>query len=198
MSANLLEREAELTALHLAFGRAEGGCGSAVLISGEAGVGKTSLVRCFLETVAGRGRILAGRCEDLLTPRALEPLREAARSTPGPLREALAAGVGSDGLFGAAQQELADPAGPTVLVVEDVHWADSATLDVLRYVGRRVPALPSLVVLTYRGDELVHHHPLRNVLGALPSSTHRLSLSGLSLGAVAALAAGTAVDPALL
>lgn len=82
---DLLERHAELQMLGTAVQRASTGRGSAVLVLGEAGIGKTSLVHAFLTAAAGRARVLAGACEDLLTPRALGPLRDAARSAAGGL-----------------------------------------------------------------------------------------------------------------
>jgi predicted ATPase len=147
---SLLERQAELQMLGTAVGRAATGRGSAVLVLGEAGIGKTSLVHAFLAEVAGRARILPGACEDLLTPRALGPLRDAARSAPGgPLAAALSPSADPDLVFAAVADELAAPPFPAVLVIEDVHWADGATLDVLRYLGTRMQNLPAVLLLTY-------------------------------------------------
>ena len=148
MATRLLERDDELRLLTAAFERAAGGAGSVVLVSGEAGIGKTSLVRGFTRSLR-TGRVLAGACDDLLTPRALGPLRDAVRHVRGPLADALAADDLGE-VFPAVLEELAAPRGPTVLAVEDVHWADSATLDLLRHVGRRVDDLPALLLLTYR------------------------------------------------
>lgn len=159
----LLERHGELQALSTAVERATAGHGSAVLVIGEAGIGKTSLVQAFLATVSGRVRVLAGVCEDLLTPRALGPLRDAARSADaGPLAAALSGPADPELVFAAVVDELAAPPSPVVLVVEDAHWADGATLDVLRYVGARVQMLPAVLLVTYR-DALSRDHPLRGV-----------------------------------
>jgi predicted ATPase len=136
----LLEREAELAALDNAVASAAGGgAGSVVLVSGEAGLRKTSLVRAFLQRTAERARIIHGACEDLLAPLTFGPLRDAVQR--GPLAEALAAGD-RDAVFVAVLDELRNSTRPTVLMVEDVHWADDASLDVLRFVGRRVMACP--------------------------------------------------------
>ena len=198
-AALLLERQAELAALRSAVDRAAAGRGSTMLVSGEAGIGKTSLVRKFLADLGGRASVLAGACEDLLTPRALGPLRDAARSTPGPLAVALTGPADPDAVFGAVHEELADPRQPTVLVVDDAHWADGATLDVLRYVGRRIHDLPAVLVLTYRDDEIGRDHPLRSVLGVLGGPTaHRLQLRRLTAESVTALAADSPVDAATL
>ncbi|HSU09398.1 MAG TPA: AAA family ATPase, partial [Pseudonocardia sp.] len=187
MATRLLERDSELRVLDAALDGAAGGAGSVVLVSGEAGIGKTSLVRAFTRSLRA-GRVLAGACDDLLTPRALGPLRDAVRHVRGPLAAALAADD-PGAVFPAVLEELADPHGPTVLVVEDVHWADSATLDLLRHVGRRVDDVPALLLLTYRPDEIGREHPLLGVLGSLAGrSVRRLPLGGLSPDAVAELA----------
>jgi len=197
VTPSLLERQAELEMLGAAVERAGAGRGSAVLVLGEAGIGKTSLVDAFLTAAAGRARVLAGACEDLLTPRALGPLRDAARSAPGgPLAAALSPQTDPDLVFTAVCDELAAPPSPAVLVVEDVHWADGATLDVLRYLGTRVQGLPAVLLLTYRDDALARDHPLRGVLGTLGSAAaSRLRLSSLTPDAVRAMAEPTSLDP---
>jgi DNA-binding CsgD family transcriptional regulator/tetratricopeptide (TPR) repeat protein len=193
VATRLLERDTELRTLDAALGRAAEGAGAVVLVSGEAGIGKTSLVRAFTRSLRA-GRVLAGACDDLLTPRALGPLRDAVRHRRGPLSAALAADDPGE-VFPAVLEELADPSGPTVLVVEDVHWADSATLDLLRHVGRRVDDLPALVLLTYRPDDVGREHPLQGVLGTLGGrAVRRLPLDRLSEDAVAELSATSAVD----
>jgi DNA-binding CsgD family transcriptional regulator len=192
MGLRLLERDPELAALDSALVDAAAGSGSVVLICGEAGIGKTNLVRAFQQTGGRRARLLAGSCDDLLTPRALGPFRDVARAAPaGRLAVALAAGT-RDAVLSALHEELSDSGRPTVLVVEDAHWADEATLDVLAYLGRRIADLPAVLVVTYRDDEVGPGHPLRRVLGALSGDTvHRLTLRPLSRTAVTALAGGT-------
>ncbi|GAA1847674.1 AAA family ATPase [Pseudonocardia ailaonensis] len=188
----LLERETEATELREALARAGTGTGSVVLVTGEAGIGKTSLVRAFLRHAAGRVRTLSGACDDLLTPRTLGPLRDAARAAGPALAEALADGD-RDAVLTAVLNELAS--APTLVVLEDVHWADDATLDVLRYVGRRIEDVPALLVLTYRDEEV--GTSLRRVLGGL-GGARRLPLRRLSRGAVARLAGGTTATSASL
>ena len=177
----LLERQTELRVLRSAVDGAADGHGSTVVVSGEAGIGKTSLIRAFLASLDGRARVLEGACEDLLTPRVLGPLRDAAYASPGRLAEALDRAADPEAVFGALHEELADPRRPTMLVIEDVHWSDGATLDVLRYVGRRIHDLPAVLVLSYRDDEVGRNHPLQRVLGVLGgASVHRLSLRRLT------------------
>jgi DNA-binding CsgD family transcriptional regulator len=194
MGPVLLERDQELSRLRTCLAEATAGTGSAVLLSGEAGVGKTSVVRAFSREVAGTVRMLAGACDDLLSPRTFGPLRDAVRG--GPLGEALTRGD-RDAVLSGIEAELARPT--TVLLVEDVHWADDATLDVLRFLARRIADLPALLVLTYRDDELGRGHPLHRVLGALGGErVHRLRLAPLSRAAVARLAGGTTATSARL
>src|SRR6266508_3113145 len=170
MTVRLLERDAELGRLRETLRRAGRGRGSVVLVSGEAGIGKTSLVRAFAEHARARARVLIGVCDDLVTPRTLGPFRDMARGGDGPLAEAAASVAERDAVFGAVYQELSDRS--TVMIVEDVHWADDATLDVVRYLAWRIAELPSVLVLTYRDDELRDDHPLRRLS---PSAVQELA-----------------------
>ena len=164
---------------------AAAGHGSVVLVAGEAGIGKTSLVRAFADEAAESARLLLSACDDLMAPRTLGPLRDAAAGSDGPLAAALADEEPVDGVFTALLEELAaEP--PTVLVVEDVHWADDATLDVLGYAARRIESLGAVLVLTFRDDEIDAQHPLHRFLGVLVGSP------GAAPGARAALARGGA------
>ena len=189
----LLERDESLACLLGAHAEARAGTGQLVLVSGEAGIGKTSLVHAFAATTRSSTRFLEGRCDALFTPRPLSPFADIARATNGAFAAALERG-GAPEVFDALLDELAS--GDTVLVVEDVHWADEATLDVLRLFGRRVDALGALGVVTYRDDELDRTHPLWRVLGEIASGTavEHIRLEPLSLAAVAELARGRDVD----
>ena len=169
------------------------GEGSVALVTGEAGIGKTMVVREFARRAGDRARVLVGVCDDLLAPRALGPLRDAADGTHGPLADALGADRDAD-VFSAVVAELALP-GPTVLVMEDLHWADDATLDVLGFLVRRLARLPAVLVLTYRDDSVPPAHPIHRLLGALASCpVQRLVQAPLSLDAVGELAAGSGWD----
>ncbi len=129
MAERLLERDAELRALTAAVDDARDGRSSAVLVLGEAGIGKTALVREFIRRVDGGARLLVGACDDLVTPRTFGPLRDAVAMTGGPLAEALSGEPDREMVYQILLTGLAQPGLPTVLVVEDVHWADDATLD---------------------------------------------------------------------
>ncbi len=198
LPGDLIERDEALAALHGAYSEARSGAGRLALVAGEAGIGKTSVVRAFAASVARSTRILTGACDPLFTPRPLSPFGDIAAETNGVLRALLQQGSGAHDVFEAVRDELAD--GGAVLVLEDLHWADEATLDVLRLLGRRIEAIPALVVGTYRDDELDRAHPLRMVLGELSSQPgiESVRLELLSAEAVAALAQGHDIDAAEL
>jgi hypothetical protein len=111
--------------------------------------------------------VLVGACDDLLTPRTLGPFRDLPLGEASPLRRALDAAADRDAVFAAVLEECSDPLRPTLVVIEDAHWADEATRDVLAFLGRRVVRMPTVLVVTYR-DELAVDHPLRAVLGGSP------------------------------
>jgi DNA-binding CsgD family transcriptional regulator len=185
---DLLERAWLLDELGAALGAtATGGC--VVLVAGEAGMGKSALVRRFAERHSADARFLLGACDPLLTPRALGPLHDLGRQTGGRLAALLAAGSPREQLFAGLLDELDRGAGPRVVVVEDAHWADEATLDLLVFLGRRMGRTRALLIVTYRDDELAVDHPLRGVVGRLPpEAVRRLRLPPLSEAAVAELA----------
>jgi len=183
---DLLERERDLAQLTAWFGPPAAGSGCVVLIGGEAGVGKTALVQRFSEQLHGV-RVLWGACDALFTPQPLAPLYDIARHTQGELLTALTAGSSRDAIFTCALGELERT--KTLVIFEDLHWADEATLDLLRYLGRRIRRTQAMLVVTYRDDEIGAHHPLRLVIGNLPrDSTHRITVCPLSEPAVVELA----------
>jgi DNA-binding CsgD family transcriptional regulator/tetratricopeptide (TPR) repeat protein len=179
---DLVEREAliaELNDAHRAGGRL-------VLIGAEAGGGKTSLVREFVRRVDGR--VLSGACEPLSTPVPLGPLLDVSAQLGGEMAADARAGRPARHIGLALIESLREP---VVLVIEDAHWADEATLDVIRVIARRVDATPSLVLVTYRDQEAAGAHPLRQLLGDLVSvpAVQRLAVPPLSSTAVGELAA---------
>lgn len=180
----LLERDAGMRELEAGLASAIGGAARLVLVSGEAGIGKTALVRQFVEDESARVRTVWGGCDSQFTPRPLGPVHDIAAQLRGSLANALTSNAEPAALFGTALTELGSR--PTVAVFEDVHWADEATLDLLGFFGRRIGGRPVLLILTYRDDELSPRHPLRLLLGDLTSSTivRRINLAPLSEGAV--------------
>ena len=185
---HFLERDAFLTDLVAAGNDASEGQGLTLAVGGEAGIGKTTLVTRASHELRARGmRVLWSGCEALYTPRPLGPLYDIADAL-GPEVDALLAGERQrERLFPAVL--AAAGSTPTLLVVEDVHWADHATLDLLKYLVRRVARVPLLLLVTYRDDEVAADHPLVSLLGET-TRARRLSLPRLSPAGVAALAAG--------
>jgi predicted ATPase len=184
---HLLERESALQSLGDAMAEARAGRGHTVLVSGEAGIGKSSLVAQFAGAQSD-ARVLWGGCEALFSPRPLGPLYDVAPELDAELPGRIARGGHRSELFAAVLAAL-QSARVTLLVIEDVHWADDATLDLIKFLARRISRAGVLLVLTFRDDELHPRHPLRLVLGDLPS-THvtRIALRPLSKKAVESLA----------
>jgi DNA-binding CsgD family transcriptional regulator len=186
----LLERAPELSVLSDSLAAVVASAhGRLVLVRGEAGVGKTALVRRCCDDQRS-ARVLWGACDALFTPRPLGPFLDIAQAAGGELERVAASGAPPYEVAGALMRELIGSPS-SVVVVEDLHWADEATLDVLRIVARRVETLPALIVVTYRDDELDRRHPLRSLLGELMLGDRaaRVVVEPLSPEAVTSLAA---------
>jgi DNA-binding CsgD family transcriptional regulator len=182
----LLERKQCLAELTDWLRRAIEGAGCIALLGAEAGIGKTALLQEFAKAPLG-ARVLWGACDALFAPRPLGPLYDIARQTQGELLAAIYRNASREIIFASALNELERT--QTLVIFEDMHWADEATLDLLKYLGRRIQRARAMLILSYRDDEVGLRHPLRFVTGDLPrAATHRMSLSPLSEPAVAQLA----------
>jgi DNA-binding CsgD family transcriptional regulator/tetratricopeptide (TPR) repeat protein len=192
---DLLERAGPLQELGRLTLEAASGAGRVVLVGGEAGVGKTSLIRQFTRALPGKVRALWGGCDPLSLPRPLGPLVDVAPALGPAFERLLEAEVPRARLFAVVRDAL--QASTHILVFEDVHWADDATLDLLRYLGRRMETTRSLLIATYRDEEVGPRHPLRVVLGDLATAecVRRVALEPLSAEAVGTLAEGSGLDP---
>lgn len=192
----LLEREKLLDALASHLEDAREAHGSMVLIAGEAGAGKTSLVRGFVEARDSSTLVITGACDPLTTPRPLSPLYDFAADPDSGLTALTDDELDAMGMFQEVLDRLKNTIRPIVMVIEDVHWADEGTLDFLRFIGRRIDDCKAIVICTYRDDEVGSDHPLRPVLGQLIplESTDRLSVPALTLEAIRTLAEGHDVD----
>jgi len=190
----LLERDQQLEELAaIASTAVDAGRGSVVLVAGEAGSGKTALVGAFLDRLPAGVRTAVGGCDDLLAPRSLGPFRDIAAARPEWLSEP--SSDDPDAMLNGLLRFIASV--PTVVVIEDVHWADDATIDAIRYLSRRLPGLPAVLLLTLREDEVDRDHALRPLLGALASgAVHRVEPKPLSVDAVRQLT--SAGDAAIL
>jgi predicted ATPase len=185
----LLEREAQREVIQNAMRRARQGSGLNILVSGEAGVGKTSFIADFSAPYRPSGVVFWGACDPLFTPRPLGPVYDIAlKKIPG-LLDQLNSGANWLAVALTLLRFLLDHPAATIVVFEDVHWADEATLDLLKYLGRRIEQTHSLLILTYREDEVGSQHPLREILGDFPiEQTAQIHLDPLSEDAVALLA----------
>ena len=185
----LVEREQALAALISGLASAADGEGRVALLAGEAGIGKSSLASRFAAAHRDTADVLWGACDALFTPRPLGPLRDIALHMQGALLSALEADRDRHHLFSLFLRGLRERKRPAIVIFEDVHWADEATLDLIKFLGRRIAAVRALVILTYRDDELDPRHPLRSVLGDLPpETTLRIPLQPLSEQSVMSLA----------
>jgi hypothetical protein len=192
--AALLERDQSMSTLaELLSGVRASSEGRLVLVGGEAGVGKTALLRSFCEAQGKSVRVLWGGCEPLRTARPLGPFVDVAEATGGEVERLAAAAARPHELAVALLRELRRHV-PTVLVLEDVHWADEATLDVLTLLAGRIGSAPALVLASYREDELDSAEQLRLVLGELVRRPGRLKLEPLSRATVAELAGRHGID----
>ncbi|MDX6481606.1 MAG: hypothetical protein QOG85_2116 [Gaiellaceae bacterium] len=191
----LLERGHALALLEAAFEDARSGRGRVALVTAEAGGGKTTLIDRFCEGRNGSTRLLRGACDALFTPRPLGPIHDFAGAVGSELAERLRDEAIPYQVAEALMDEIHGPV-TTVLVVEDLHWADEATLDVLRLLARRIANLRVLIVLSYRDEALEARHPLRVMLGDVASglAAVRVNLEPLSAEAVAQLADNHDVD----
>lgn len=192
----LVERDTYIEALNSQLDRASIGEGSIALVCGEAGIGKTSLIQQFADQQRKAARVLWGGCEALFTPHPLAPLYDIARQAGEGFAAAVAAAGSRDAIFNVTIDQLTRGSSPTLLIFEDVHWADNATLDLIKFLGRRLQRLSVMLVISFRDDELGTQHPLHTVIGDLPPRcVHRLQVPALTETAVAALARAAGRPP---
>lgn len=190
----ILERDDLLDELDKLLDRAAGGRGSVVLLAGEAGAGKTSVVDEFARRHAGSAVVLSGACDPLSTPRPFGPLLDIAGDPGAGIRDVTEHIEDPYALFGDFLTRLQHSRRPILVTIEDIHWADEGTLDMITYLGRRAASTKALIILTYRDDEVGRDHRLRPVLGDLISrrdSVRRLDVAPLSRGAIVRLGAAT-------
>jgi len=186
---DLLEREGELQQLSEALNRASRGDGHTVLISGEAGVGKTTLVERFVGSLPRAFRLLKGACDPLSTPTPLGPLFDIAQTVGGSLERRLRSTAPRPTIFNSLLDVMTTAIDPSILFIEDIHWADVATLDLIRFLVRRTVDLRALLIFTFRDDEISAGHPMRPLLGSFAGQKNiiRIKPAPLSIQAVATL-----------
>ncbi|HCY77624.1 MAG TPA: hypothetical protein DHV28_17060 [Ignavibacteriales bacterium] len=194
----LLERDQFISDLSALFETVQTGNGTVVAISGEAGIGKTSLVEFFTSTIIEHKKILWGSCDDLFTPRPLAPLYDIASQLNNKIIDQLDSGLPRPSIFSILLKEIQNNE-PNIIVIEDVHWADESTLDFIKFLGKRINKCKSLLIITYRDDEIKSDHPLKLVLSSLQSNyLKRIKLTPLSENAVNNLALSSGKVDSLL
>jgi DNA-binding CsgD family transcriptional regulator/tetratricopeptide (TPR) repeat protein len=181
----LLERKDSLDQLSQLVTDVSTGEGRTVLLSGEAGIGKTSLIKYFTDNLNSDTEILWGGCDALFTPRPLGPLYDIAYQTKSNLITMLEKEGKRVSIFSSFLNYLVSTSHLKVIVIEDIHWADEATLDLVKFLSRRINRTKSILILSYRDEEIGQDHPLRSMLGDLPhSDITRIRLYPLSETAV--------------
>jgi len=196
----LLERDGALRGASDYLAAAIEGNGRLVFVAGEAGVGKTSLVDRVVSEAPASVHVARGACDGSATPPPLGPLLEMLPDLPP---DVWPTGVERHEVFTRLSTALGETDTPYLLVLEDAHWADEATLDLVRHLARRVHRLRAMVVVTYRAEEAVGAHSLRVLLGDVGSAAgvRRIDLSPLSPDSVRGLldeAPASGLDPAEL
>ena len=191
---SLVERDAALGVLQARWARARAGSGALVLVVAESGGGKTSLVSHFTRSLMGQGEVLWGGCDPLATPRPLGPLLDVRDQLGADARTLLEGEGQAHDIYQAVHDDLR--AGPRIVVVEDVHWADQGTLELLRFLLRHITTTSALVVGTLRPEELEPAHPLRTLLGDVARSRDAVTidLPPLSRAAIRTLVDRRAID----
>jgi predicted ATPase len=192
----LLERGPALGAAADYLADAASGDGRLVFVAGEAGVGKTTYVDSVVASAGRTVDVALGACDGSATPAPLGPLREMLPDLPA---DVWPDDVDRHEVFTRLTEALRDPVRPFLLVVEDAHWADDATLDLVRHLARRAHRLRAVGLVTYRSEETTGRHPLRLLLGDVASAVgvRRVDLAPLTLDGVRRLVAeapGAAVD----
>jgi len=197
--SKLVEREVALQKLRGLSDQARLGRGAVALVAGEAGIGKTTLLNAFQKSMRATFQIIRGGCDPLFTPRPFGPIHDMGAALGNEVVTMMANNSQPSALFSAILSTLESARRPTILIFEDVHWADNATLDLIKYLGRRIQFINCLLVLTFRSDEINASHPLTQVLGELPSApTRRIELERLSLDGIRTLASSSEYRPEAL
>ena len=191
----LVERDGFLATLNSKLKTVSGGEGHTVFLSGVAGIGKTSLIKAFCKDVLSFYNVYTGTCDALFTPRPLAPLYDIAWQIRNDFWQDIGNMSDRALLFTRFYHELAHQLKPSIIVFEDIHWADEATLDFVKFLARRITQLKCLFILSYRDDEIHSGHPLTNFTGQLPrDSFSRLELTYLSQETVKRMALGKGYD----
>lgn len=197
---NLLERQADFGRLQHFADAAAAGNGRVVFIRGEAGIGKTVFVDKFLAGLNKSWLVLKGACDPLSTPIPLGPFRDIERRSRGEFSIDFDGASQRAAFFNDLLKRLNSAETAVALVLEDIHWADEATLDLVRFISRRVADMSLLLILTFRYDDPSTRRNLRPFLGDVANVPDilRINLAPLSVDAIRALVSNRNLDPAVL
>ncbi|HEY0680494.1 MAG TPA: AAA family ATPase [Chitinophagaceae bacterium] len=180
-ATELIERSSNLNVLESNFSSIIKGQGHIAFISGEAGIGKTSLVKKFCRGLKKEYNVYLGTCDALFTPRPIAPLYDILLQMTNEFPEYSTDISRRNAIFTKLFYELKNRDEPTVVIFEDINWADEATLDFIKFLARRITHLRCLFILTYRDDAINFLHKLRNIIGQLnPDTFTRIQLKPLS------------------
>ncbi len=186
----LVERQNAIAQFGQALDKLISGSGGIALVSGEAGIGKTSFLEEARRVFEKRATFYWSGCDPLFTPRPFGPVHDIACKLSMPLLSLLEVGASPSSIYSQLYQTLESLNEPIILLFEDVHWADHATLDLFKFLARRIAFVKCLLVLSYRDDEVSERHPLRTVLDVLPSfHTSRIQIPPLTEEGISQLAA---------
>ena len=181
----LIEREEFLDRLQSKLKEVSEGEGHCVFVSGEAGIGKTSLVKTFCKELQTRCAIFQGTCDALFTPRPLAPLYDILLQNGSNLPENTPNIADRTLFFTRVFNEFKSQKETCLVIFEDIHWADDATFDFIKFFARRITQLRCLFVLTYRDTEVHANEHLKGILAHLNrDSFTRFELPPLSKQAV--------------
>lgn len=188
MDMKLVERADYLQTLHDRFDGVSRS-GHTVFLMGEAGIGKTSLITQFRNDLASRATSYLGGCDSLFTPQPLGPLHDIAPQLDEHFVHLIRNEKERSLIFSSLFERLASASTPVLFVIEDIHWADEATVDFIKFLSRRIVKLRCLFVLTMRDNELDARHALKILFGQLSTDTFtKMHVNPLSREAVESMA----------
>ncbi len=191
----IVERKNHLEEAQDRISLAKSGRGQIIVISGEAGIGKTSILHALYDSALPDETWAWGGCDPLTTPRPLGPLFDMATALDPLILNLLNTLDERSSLYSQIVAILENKEKLTVLIFEDVHWADHATLDLIRFLSRRITFMRVTMIVSFRSDAVGDDHYIRQVIGELPpANTFRMNIGPLTENAVIALAKDAGVD----
>ncbi len=185
----IVESEDFLNRLEQMLANASRGSAHTVFLTGEAGVGKTYLLQHFLERTSDRAVSFTGACDSLYSPRPLGPVFDIVYQLDDSFLETVSNIDDRTVLFASILKRISRSSLPVILIFEDIHWADEATLDFIKFLARRIKLLKCLFILTYRDENSFLNRLATSIASELsPETFTKLRLPMLSYESVNKLA----------